>query len=60
MKRALIEAAWAKNPAATIEQVRRATGAPSATVRHVYAQLLAAGRLTRPKHVTRDHWRAVA
>lgn len=59
MKRALIEALWAKNPSLSIEQVRRATGAPSATVRHVYTQLLAAGRLHRKFHEQRDHLRAV-
>jgi hypothetical protein len=62
VNRARIEAAWARNPALSIEQVRRLTGAPSATVRHVWRQLLAAGRLPPPKNRNheRDSLRAVA
>lgn len=59
MNRPLIEAAWSRDPSLTIEQVRRLTGAPSSTVRHVYRQLLAAGRIRRPFHEHRDHLRAV-
>lgn len=43
MKRARIEALWKAQPHLTQEQVRRATGAPKATVRHVFKQLVAAG-----------------
>jgi hypothetical protein len=45
VNRPRIEALWLSRPTLTIEQVRRATGAPSAVVRHVRAQLIAAGRL---------------
>jgi DNA-binding IclR family transcriptional regulator len=48
VKRSIIEALWRSRPGLTQEQVRRATGAPKATVRHVYAQLVAAGVLERP------------
>ena len=60
MNRARIEALWAKRPSLTIEQVRRATGAPDSAVRRVYAQLLATGRLLRPKHAARDFLRVAA
>jgi Fic family protein len=51
---------YRRNPAATLEQVRRATGAPSATVKHVFRQLVAAGFLVRPRQQgTRDYLRAV-
>lgn len=59
MKRAKIEAAWARTPSLTIEQVRRMTGAPSSVVKHVFRQLLAAGKLERKFHERRDLLRAV-
>jgi Fic family protein len=60
VKRALIEAVWKRNPAATIEQVRRATGAPSSTVRFVFGQLRAAGKLAPIKNrAERDLLKAV-
>lgn len=60
MKRELIEALWRKNPALTIEQVRRATGAPSSTVRYVFGQLRAAGKLAPIKNRSeRDLLKAV-
>lgn len=55
MNRARIEALWSESPGLTQEQVRRRTGAPKATVRHVYAQLVAGGRLV-PR---RRGWTAV-
>jgi hypothetical protein len=61
LNRARIEALWLANPKLTLEQVRRATGAPSATVRHVYREMLAAGTLVRERHgeAKRDFLRAV-
>lgn len=59
MKRAIIEALWAKNPALTIEQVRRATGAPSAVVKRVFRHLVATGKLAREKRMPADFLRAV-
>jgi hypothetical protein len=43
--RAAIEEYYAQHPTATQEQVRRATGAPRATVRKVFDALVVAGRL---------------
>jgi hypothetical protein len=43
-REALVEF-YERSPAATLDDARRATGAPIATVRHVRSQLLAAGRL---------------
>lgn len=45
MNRARIESLWLKRPELTIEQVRKLTGAPSAVVRHVQKQLIAAGKI---------------
>lgn len=47
MKRSRIVALWARYPSLTIEQVRRLTGAPSAVVRKVYRDLLAAKLLAK-------------
>lgn len=46
MNRARIEALWKAQPTLTQRDVQRITGAPKATVRHVYRQLVAAGVLT--------------
>lgn len=56
MNRARIEALWQTNPRLTQEQVRRATGAPSAVVKRVQQLLVAAGKLDRPR---RDYLRTV-
>lgn len=48
MNRARIEQLWRKHPELTQEQVRKATGAPKATVRFVYARLVQRQVLRRP------------
>jgi hypothetical protein len=49
--RPTIIAFYMRNPTATQEQCRRATGAPKATVRHVYASLVRGGQLRQRPQV---------